>query len=232
MSTPSKPWMSMIPQADLATYRSGGFLGGRELGQRTALIVVDVTLGFSGSKGLTLEQAIAEFPTACGPASWEAMPRIGRLVQLFRDRGLPIVYTAGDPAVGKYAGRTTKSKGDANPPARFNEFPAEVAPRDGEWVLYKSKASAFFHTPLTAHLIRERIDSLVVCGVSTSGCVRASVVDAHSNGFTTFVVDDCCFDRSWFAHCANLFDMHAKYADVVSLAELEGVMAPAIASAA
>jgi maleamate amidohydrolase len=73
---------------------------------------------------------------------------------------------------------------------------------------------------------------VVVCGVSTSGCVRATSVDAWSHGFTTFVIDDCCFDRSYFAHCANLFDLDAKYASVVSLHELRALMdGPALAQA-
>jgi nicotinamidase-related amidase len=71
----------------------------------------------------------------------------------------------------------------------------------------------------------------VVCGVSTSGCVRATAVDAFSHGFKTVVVDDCCFDRSHFAHCANLFDLQAKYAAVLSLHELERLIAPAAESA-
>ena len=226
-TTPMKDWMKQIPAADLATYRSGGFLRELKLGERPALIVVDVTLGFCGSPGLTLEQAIAEFPTACGPVSWETMPRIAQLIALFRDRKLPVVFTNGDLLGNTYAGKATKGERRAKPYPGFNDFPAEVAPRDDEWVLAKTKASGFFQSPLAAHLVRERIDTAVVCGVSTSGCVRATAVDAFSHGFTTFVVDDCCFDRSWFAHCANLFDLHAKYASVVSLDELSGLMQPA-----
>ena len=87
----------------------------------------------------------------------------------------------------------------------------------------KTKASAFFQTSLTAYLIKEGVDTLVFCGVSTSGCVRASVVDGFSHGFQTFVVDECCFDRSEYAHAANLFDMQAKYAVVQSLAQTEAM---------
>ena len=218
---PLKDWMRSIPEADLATYRAGGFLRELTFGERTALIVVDVTLGFTGSPGLTLEQAIAEFPTACGPASWEAMPRIARLIALFRERQLPIVFTRNDLTDNAYAGKATKGERRGPPDPRFNDFPAEIAPREGEWVLAKTKASGFFQTPLSAYLVKQGIDTAVVCGVSTSGCVRATAVDAFSHGFATFVVDDCCFDRSWFAHCANLFDLQAKYASVVSLAEIE-----------
>lgn len=221
MSFPPEPkqWMSYIPAAEIETYRQGGFAGAQALGSKPALIVVDVTLGFTGSQGLTLEEAIAEFSTACGPASWEAIPRIAKLLQVFRERSLPVVFTASDSGPNRFAGKATKAKGSAKRDPRANDFPAEIAPREDEWVLEKTKASAFFHTPLAAFLTRENVDSVVICGVSTSGCVRASVVDAASHGYPTFVVDDCCFDRSWFAHCANLFDMDAKYATVLSLAE-------------
>lgn len=232
MTQPTRDWMKLIPEEDFRTYQAAGFHGDYKLGARSALIVVDVTYGFTGSEGLTLQQAIAEFGTACGPVSWETMPRIRRLIDLFRARNLPIVFTHGLTEAAPFAGTTTKAGRGAHRPPRFNEFPPQVTPREGEWVLAKTKASAFFQSPLTAYLIRERVDTLFVCGVSTSGCVRASVVDAQSHGYTTFVVDDCCFDRSWFAHCANLFDMQSKYATVVSLSELENLLRPAKASAA
>jgi len=221
-----KDWMKLIPQADVRTYQSGGLLGEIEFGKRPALIVVDVIYGFTGSEGLTLEQAIAEFPTACGPVSWETLPRIARLIGLFRERNLPIVFTNSAQYDVSYSGRTTKREKRPKDPARYNQFPPAIAPKGDEWVLAKTKASAFFQTPLTAYLIKQGVDTAVVCGVSTSGCVRATTVDAHSHGFAAFLVDDCCFDRSYFAHCANLFDMQAKYAAVVSLDELATLLKP------
>ncbi len=226
-----KPWMSLIPEAEFATYRAGGFMSALPTGSRMALIVIDVTKGFCGSPGLTLEQAIAEYPTACGPAAWEAMPRITALIDLFRARQLPIIYTLSDTPGVVHAGRATKSKRATAMPASANEFPPEINPRPEEWVLGKCKASAFFGTPLTIHLTRAGIDTLVFCGVSTSGCVRASVVDGFSHGYSTIVIDDCCFDRSAFAHAANLFDMSAKYAHVLSLADLPALL-PATRAAA
>jgi maleamate amidohydrolase len=220
-----KDWMKIIPDADRRTYQRAGFLSDQKLGNRTALIVVDLTYGFTGSESLTLEQAIEEFPTACGPAAWEAMPRISRLIGLAREFEWPIVFTHSDIDTARFAGNATKTK-PRDRDAKFNAFPATVAPLAGEWILAKTKASAFFQTPLTAHLIKQGTDTVVICGVSTSGCVRASAVDAFSHGFTTFVVDDCCFDRSHFLHCANLFDLQAKYASVVSLDELEQMVQP------
>lgn len=216
-----KEWMKIVPAEERKAYESGGFMGMGQIGDRTALIVVDVTYGFTGSRGQTLEEAIQEFGTACGPASWEAMPRIAQLITLFRDLGRPVVFTRGHATDTRFSGHATKSKRVIRYDGKFGEFPPDIAPREEEWILDKTKASAFFQTPLAAYLVRQQVDTVVVCGVSTSGCVRASVVDAFSNGFGTVVVDDCCFDRSQFAHCANLFDMNAKYATVVSLHELE-----------
>lgn len=223
-----KPWMKLIPAAELTTYRKAGFLTPARIGKTPVLIVVDVTYGFTGSEGLTLEQAIAEFAPACGPVSWETMPRIACLVGLFRERGLPVVYTRSDLYAVQFTGKATKSRRSAQQvTAKFNEFPPAIAPREAEWVLQKTKASGFFGTPLASRLIGLGIDTVVVCGVSTSGCVRATVVDAFSHSFNTFVVDDCCFDRSEFAHAANLFDMDAKYATVLSLGDLQSQLDPA-----
>jgi len=227
-----KDWQKLIPPAELEAYQRSGFHGDLSMRERAALIVVDVTFGFAGSRGLTLEEAVAEFSAACGPSSWIAMPKIARLIEVFRARALPIVYSRSRLDDIAWTGKARKAKRAARPlPARFNEFPEEIAPREGEWVLEKTKASTFFGTPLSTYLIKERVDTLVFAGVSTSGCVRASVVDGFSHGFSTFVVDDCCFDRSEFAHAANLFDMSGKYASVVSLAELEKVL-PSVRQAA
>lgn len=219
-----KEWMKVIPESERQTYQKAGFLGTLQWGQRPALMVIDVTFGFTGSESFTLEEAIREYPTACGPVSWEAIPRISRLIEIFRDKRYPIVYTRSSAMNQMFAGRATKSNRAANVNSKYNEFPEPVAPREEEWILEKTKASAFFQTPLNVYLVKEKIDTLIVCGVSTSGCVRASVVDALSHGYSTFVIDDCCFDRSYFSHCSNLFDMNAKYATVLSLDELEKVI--------
>jgi len=87
-------------------------------------------------------------------------------------------------------------------------------------VIYKQRASAFAGTPLFSHLALLGIQSLIVCGESTSGCVRASVVDAYSNGFHVTIAEQCTYDRSELIHKVNLFDLHHKYADVMHLDEV------------
>ncbi len=101
---------------------------------------------------------------------------------------------------------------------RFDIMP-EIAPIEGEVVLRKTAPSAFWGTPLMAEISRLHLDSLLVAGESTSGCVRASVVDAASYRLKVTVVEECVFDRHEAPHAINLFDMNQKYADVVPLAE-------------
>lgn len=222
-SSTEKPWMSIVPEAERAVYRQSGFGEPQPFGSSPALIVIDVTLAFTGSKPQPLADAIQEYPTACGVIAWEALPRIARLLTMFRDRGWPVVFTRNDSLDQRYAGSATKRVRSKPAPPSGQDFPAEIEPLESEWVLEKAKASCFFATPLTSYLLKLKVDTLMICGVSTSGCVRASVVDACSHGYNTFVIDDCCFDRSHFAHCANLFDVSAKYASVVSLSELESM---------
>ena len=101
--------------------------------------------------------------------------------------------------------------------AIYHEFPL----RDTDIMIFKQRASAFQGTPIISHLNVLGVKSLIVCGEATSGCVRASVVDAYSNGFNVAIVEECTFDQTELTHKVNLFDMHHKYADVMKLAEVE-----------
>ncbi len=87
-------------------------------------------------------------------------------------------------------------------------------------VITKQRASVFFGTPLTAHLTQLGVQTLIICGESTSGCVRATAVDAYSHGYHVVLVEECCYDRSILSHKVNLFDMHHKYCDVMHVDEV------------
>jgi nicotinamidase-related amidase len=217
-----KDWLGIVPEAERTVYEKGGFGQELTLGRNPVLLVIDVTYGFTGLKGQSLDDGVAMFGTACGPVAWEVIPRIAKLIGYFRSHDLPVLFTCGSAEDSRFAGRATKARGgNVREHELYNAFPDAVAPQTSEWVIHKTKASGFFQTPLASGLVKMGADCVLVCGVSTSGCVRASVVDSFSNGFQTFVVDDCCFDRSHFAHCANLFDMNAKYATAISGHEVE-----------
>ena len=93
----------------------------------------------------------------------------------------------------------------------------QIAPQPRDLVIYKHKPSAFFGTPLVSFLVQLGVDSLLLTGTTTSGCVRATAIDAFSYNYRVAVVEEGCFDRSQASHAVSLCDMHAKYADVVKL---------------
>ena len=110
----------------------------------------------------------------------------------------------------------------SNAARRSAPFPTASQPQDGELVISKQYASAFFGTHLASTLTAMGIDTLLITGLSTSGCVRATTLDACQHGFLPFVVRDACGDRHPGPHEANLFDLQAKYAEVISEAQAIG----------
>lgn len=212
-------WFERIPPEEFEVYKSAGFARREQPGKTPALLVIDCTLSFTGSQGKeSVTQAIEEYQSACGPAAWQAMGFIKEALSLFRSQGRAVVFTRPDLNDQRFAGEATKA-GKGAGMISGNEIVPEIAPLPSEWVVEKAKASCFFGTPLASYLHQKKVDTLVVVGVSTSGCVRASVVDAFSHGFKVFLIEDGCFDRSAFAHAANLFDMDAKYANVITFDE-------------
>jgi nicotinamidase-related amidase len=109
----------------------------------------------------------------------------------------------------------------------------ELTPEDDEIVITKgNKPSGFFGTPLASYLVHAGVDTAIVTGMTTSGCVRATVLDAFQNNFHVVIPHECSADRSQISHQVNLFDMHMKYADVVSLDETLGYLDSTVATAA
>jgi nicotinamidase-related amidase len=201
-------------------------------GERPALVLVDLYRWVFGDKPQPLLEAVGTWPGSCGLAGWQALPHIQHLLSVAREVGLPVVHLTGLDDAGM-AGWNEAAHGDvgrANPnssPAilerrrRRYDIVDEVAPITGEVVLRKTAPSGFWGTPLAAHLNYIGVDTLIVAGESTSGCVRATVVDGCSYRFRMIVVEECVFDRHEAAHAINLFDMHSKYADVLPLAAVE-----------
>ncbi len=219
-------WEEVFPEDERAVYEGTHRGQAQPRGQRPALVVVDVTRAFCGEPGQTVAESIRAWPTSCGPSAWAAMPHIIQLIGAARAAGVPLVYTTAQPGSDRLYGGTVKGESGAmGSPMSWpgaQEIPDEIAPREGEFVLAKPKASAFFATPLLAYLHRHRVDCLIVCGTTTSGCVRATVVDGFSWGYPVFVAEEAVFDRSRLSHAVNLFELRAKYADVITVEEATG----------
>ena len=200
-------------------------------GDQPALVLVDVYRGVFGDKPEPLLEAAKRWPSSCGMAGWDALPHIQALLATAREVEIPIVHVTGFDTIPHHSAFRSGKQPPANmsPEAqerarqRFEIMP-EVAPLPGEGVIHKSSPSAFWGTPLAGHLHYMGVDTVIVCGESTSGCVRASVVDGRTNRFRMTVVEECVFDRHEAPHAMNLFDMHKKYADVLPLGEVLEVL--------
>ncbi|MCZ6624737.1 MAG: isochorismatase family protein [Deltaproteobacteria bacterium] len=218
-----REWEKIIPEIDRQVYSKARYGKKQTFRHNPALVIVDVVTSFTGTKPQKTLEAIDEFRTSCGEQGWKALPHIRTLIDACRDALIPIIYTTGDPEYKVMCGGSTKSHlGATEKEIRtiYSEgFPELITPQEGDFVLRKTKASAFFATPLPIYLNNRGVDSLIICGTTTCGCVRATVVDSFSYGYPTFVVEECCFDRSNFSHLVNLFEMNQKYADVITLTE-------------
>lgn len=216
-------WERAIPQSDRLILDTVMPVHAAELGKRPALLVVDVTYGFTGTLPRPLAEAITEYPTSCGAGAWEALPRIRSLIDAFREQDLPVIWTTGEGNNAAAFGPATTRRRDTDHSGdddRRHELHEQIVPDGPITVIAKTRASAFFGTPLSALLTRLRVDSVVLAGGTTSGCVRASAVDAFSSGYQAWVVADCCFDRSAISHDVSLFDLSHKYVTVLDSDEL------------
>jgi maleamate amidohydrolase len=216
------PWEKYLTERDRRVYRDAGFGTEQAFGNRPALVIVDITYAFTGDAPEPIEESIARYPTSCGEAAWESVDHNRRLLDGARRAGIPVFYTRPgyrqDGAdLGSWAWKFGEAAHDTMiEGSKGTRIVDEIAPLDSEIVIVKKKPSAFFATPLMLYLTERQVDTVIITGCTTSGCVRASVVDAFSNNLRTVVPVECVFDRGEVTHALNLFDMHQKYAEVVS----------------
>jgi maleamate amidohydrolase len=196
-------------------------------GKKPALVLVDLYRAVFGDEPEPLMQAIKTWPASCGMAGWNALPRIQTLLAAARQANIPVVHIMmladsgmlgwADAAHRDHPKSAPTDEGARDRKRRGSDIVDEVSPIAGEVVLRKTAPSAFWGTPLAGCLTFHGVDTLIIAGESTSGCVRATVVDAAAHRYRVQVVEDCVFDRHEATHAMNLFDMHQKYADVISL---------------
>jgi len=220
-------WERFLTEQDKATLvgkaeRRIGF------GERPALLLIDLYRWVFGDKPEAVTEAIKTWPGSCGLAGWNALPYIQRLLAKAREVGIPIIHVTGmdGVAVEPWAFRRDTKKRATMTAEELDRFRRrydivdQVKPIPGETVFKKVSPSAFWGTPLIGHLNFLGVDTIITCGESTSGCVRASVVDGTTNRLRMVVAEECVFDRHEACHAINLFDMNQKYADVLPLDEI------------
>ncbi len=221
-------WDPYLTERDKQVFAAGGFGAYGGFGKRPALLIIDVSYAFCGEVSEPILESIKKWPNSCGEDAWTAIPVIASVADACRAKGIPVIYTTGVVREDKWDigswgwknGRSGEDAATASVLARDNlpdgnEIVAAIAPQPRDIVVLKQKASGFYGTPLQSYLQLLGCDSVFVVGTTTSGCVRATVIDAFSNNIRVAVIEDGCFDRVQANHAVNLADMHAKYADVV-----------------
>lgn len=205
-----------------AEFRQKGFGGRVGFGQRPALLVVDLVTGFTDLRSPLAGDLDAQIQAT------------NALLEPARRTGVPVIFsTVAYDAELREAGiwiRKIPSNSLLLEGSEWVEVDKRLNQRVGEMTLVKKYASCFFGTDLAARLVSRRVDTLLIAGCTTSGCVRATAVDSCSYGFHTIVVEDAVGDRAVLPHAASLFDIDAKYGDVVDLGTavsyLEGLPRP------
>lgn len=215
-------WRDAIPADDLAIYAS--FRRETHIDAPAALVAVDLYEQVYRGGNKPVAELVAEHPMSCGEHAFAAIAPTQRLFAAARAAGLPVFYSTGDTRPESKPGFVTATQRRARFDPEGYRIRPEFAPQPGDVVVTKQRASAFYGTPLAAHLTQLGIRTVIMCGETTSGCVRASAVDAFSAGWHVVLVEECCFDRVLLSHKVNLFDLHHKYADVMHLEEVLAVL--------
>jgi maleamate amidohydrolase len=212
-------WKDVIPESDLKLY--AGWRRETYVGNRPALLAIDLyDLVYRGGP-LPPAEINDRYPNTCGIFAHRAIAPTKKLLAAARRVGIPIVFCTQDTRPNNRPPGAVSTRSNRKPPAAdsyaiYHEFAVEPA----DIVIWKQRASIFQGTPLFSHLSLLGVQSLIVCGESTSGCVRASVVDGYSNGFHVTIAEECTYDRAELTHKVNLFDLHHKYADVMHVDEV------------
>jgi maleamate amidohydrolase len=190
-------------------YEKAGIGHDFTLGSRPAVLVVDFSCGFTDPD------------CRLGADMTRQLEATRRLLDAARAKGLPIVFTTiGFEAHGKDGGlwlQKVPALADLEIGGRWVEIDPRLEPREDETIVLKKGASGFFGTNLASIFVSQGVDTVILCGATTSGCVRATAIDLLQYGWPTIVPRECVADRAQAPHDANLFDIQAKYADVVSL---------------
>jgi len=227
-------WDRFLTAQDKEYLTSAGPRPAFGFGTSAAVLSIDNYRGAIGDVPMPLLTSIQTWPGSTGMSGWVALEKVDQLIETARQTSIPVIHVTAlaeeDSGIAGWSrprgerarlgAAETPDAEDGERHRRRYDFVEQAAPRPGEAVIRKTAPSAFFGTPLAAHLSSLRIDTLIVCGESTSGCVRATVVDARSYRFNVVVVEDAVYDRHEASHAINLFDMQQKYADVLRLTEV------------
>ena len=227
-------WNQFLTERDKAVFAASGYGARGGFGKRPALLVIDVSWAFCGEKPEPILESIKKWRNSCGEDAWVAIEYLKKLIGKSHEKGVPVIYTTGvrrddNWDSGSWGWKNGRNGEDSGPPVAAtnldgNEIVTDIAPGPKDIVVYKQKPSGFFGSNMASYLTLLGCDSVIVTGTTTSGCVRATVLDAFSLNYRVAIAEECCFDRSQASHAINLCDMNAKYADVLKTEEIIGFL--------
>ena len=222
-------WDKFLTERDREVFAIAGYGKRQGFGKRPALVIIDVSYGFCGEVSEPIQDSIKKWRNSCGEDAYVALPYIQSLRDKAHERGIPVIYTTGirrtdNWDAGSWSWKNARHSEDVQLAAAGKLDPMEihemVAPGPRDILCYKQKPSGFAGTPMASYLTLLGCDSIILTGTSTSGCVRATCLDAFSLNYRVTLAEEGCFDRSQASHAINLCDMNAKYADVVATSEV------------
>lgn len=211
-------WDDIIPKEELTKYSAYSVRGMGEIrvgfGKNAALLIVDMSYGFVDSS----------FPLGDSTVGWPAVAKIKTLLEMARIKNIPVLYSTSEwrdnPVERGLWKRATAGINAFKDPKAY-EIVKELSPLPNEPVVVKFAPSAFHGTNLLSLLIRYNIDTLILTGMVTSGCVYSTGVDGFSYGFRVIIPEECVADRSRIGHKVSLFNFHMKYGDVLGFNEIK-----------
>jgi len=219
-------WDDVLTDQDRVVYQRAGWGKPAGYGKRPALLIVDVIYNFVGDKPEPILESIKKWRYSCGEVGWEGVRALQRLIAKARQKRIPLFYTTWERRADRLDnGAWNRKNYRVDDPIDVqghmgNQIVAEVAPQPEDITFVKKKPSAFFGTPLVGYLIDMKVDTLILTGTTTSGCIRATAVDGFSYNYYVVVPEECAWDRGEVSHKVNLFDIQEKYGDVRKLQDV------------
>lgn len=208
----TKIWDDILTERDKQVIEKAGYgkkgaasWESRGLGTKPMVMVIDMQELIVG-RNVPILEAINDYRTAMGDVAWAAIEHIAPFLEQARMAEVPIIYTRVIP------------RGYSADDAAV-QIVEPVAPQEGDLVVDKNYASAFYGTALLTYLVQQRADTIIIVGNSTSGCVRATAVDAKQHGYSVVIPEECIFDRIEASHKVGLLDLWMKYAEVIPVAD-------------
>src|SRR5699024_5705980 len=183
-----------------------------------AFVIIDAQYNYVGANK-AIEDQLEEWPSGGGEEAWRSIEIIKQLREQADQAKVPVIYTRNvqkkTTSFDSFAVKAKRDNTQYIDGSRGSQIVDELAPNESDLIVDKSYASAFFGTPFISYLIKMGVDTLILVGGSTSGCVRATAVDAVTRNFNVAVVEDCTYDRIELSHKAGLLDLWMKYCDVI-----------------